>query len=291
MGGGRGGWYSWDWLDNNGKPSAARITPGWQSLDVGQQLKGPANWWTVAVVEPDRTLVLRSSYGLPPGRPSGPRSGRFPGRGWPGCGAFICVRLPAAGPGWWSAPGAGAAPGWSPGRSACWWGNRCTSSCRPASSATCAPGSPRRRNAGLPATFPPAGGFPHSGRSPAAALRRRWHRTGPATGEEPEGARGVVGAGAHQQPRPLAGELEQYQGPGEVEVGADLAQLLLGPLRGVRVDDVDRAAAPRMADRAVGHGMLRVDAQHPKIGRITRVPRPSGQRSRRGWPHGPVPEH
>jgi hypothetical protein len=78
MGGGRAGWYSWDWLDNNGKPSADRIAPGWQSLDVGQQLKGPANWWTVAVVEPDRTLVLRSSYGLPPGRSSGPRSGRLP---------------------------------------------------------------------------------------------------------------------------------------------------------------------------------------------------------------------
>ena len=40
-GGGRAGWYSRDWLDNNGKPSADRIAPGWQSLDVGMQLKGP----------------------------------------------------------------------------------------------------------------------------------------------------------------------------------------------------------------------------------------------------------
>ncbi len=30
------------------------------------------------VAEPDRTLVLRSSYGLPPGRSSGPRSGPLP---------------------------------------------------------------------------------------------------------------------------------------------------------------------------------------------------------------------
>ncbi len=100
MGGGRGGWYSWDWLDNNGKPSADRIVPEWQSLDVGQQLKGPANRWTVVVVEPDQTLVLQSSYGLPravlPIRGSVP----CPGRSWTGSGAFICVRLPAAGPVW-----------------------------------------------------------------------------------------------------------------------------------------------------------------------------------------------
>ena len=100
MGGGRAGWYSRDWLDNNGKPSADRIAPGWQSLDVGMQLKGPANWWTVAIVEPERTLVLRSSYGLPPGRSSGRGPVASLGRSWTGCGAFICVRLPAAGPDW-----------------------------------------------------------------------------------------------------------------------------------------------------------------------------------------------
>jgi hypothetical protein len=58
MGGGRAGWYSWDWLDNNGQPSVDRIVPEWQSLDVGRQLKGPANRWIVVVVEPDRALVL-----------------------------------------------------------------------------------------------------------------------------------------------------------------------------------------------------------------------------------------
>jgi hypothetical protein len=78
MGGGRGGWYSWDWVDNNGKPSADRIVPEWQSLEVGQQLKGPANWWAVAVMEPDRTLVLQSSYGFPPGHSSDPQAGPLP---------------------------------------------------------------------------------------------------------------------------------------------------------------------------------------------------------------------
>ena len=33
MGGDRGGWYSWDWLDNDAKPSADRIVPEWQSLE------------------------------------------------------------------------------------------------------------------------------------------------------------------------------------------------------------------------------------------------------------------
>jgi hypothetical protein len=67
MGLGRGGWYSWDWLDNHGTPSADRIVAHWQHLEVGQHLdrvpKGPTNWWTVAVLEPGRTLVLQGSYG------------------------------------------------------------------------------------------------------------------------------------------------------------------------------------------------------------------------------------
>ena len=54
--------------------------------------------------------------------------------------------------------------------------------------------------------------------------------------------------------------LNQHQRPGEVDIGAGLAQLLLDPLRGLRVGDVDRAAAPRMADRAVDQGMPRIPA-------------------------------
>jgi proline iminopeptidase len=34
MGGDRGGWYTWDWLDNNGRPSAERIMPHPEDLWV-----------------------------------------------------------------------------------------------------------------------------------------------------------------------------------------------------------------------------------------------------------------
>jgi hypothetical protein len=93
MGSHRGGWYSWDWLDNNGEPSAARIVPQWQSVEEGQHLyrvaaprlqlagKGePAgpNWWTVAIVDPNRTLVLQTSYALPSGQGFDPGSGPMP---------------------------------------------------------------------------------------------------------------------------------------------------------------------------------------------------------------------
>ncbi len=77
MGGGRGGWYSWDWVDNNREPSANRIVPEWQDLKEGQNLKGPTNWWNVVVVDPNRSLVLRSSYGLT-GRSFDPGTGPVP---------------------------------------------------------------------------------------------------------------------------------------------------------------------------------------------------------------------
>ena len=78
MGGDRAGWYSWDWLDNNGKPSADRVVHGWQDLEMGRHLKGPTNWWIVVALEPNRTLVMQSSYGLLTGRSFDPRSGLLP---------------------------------------------------------------------------------------------------------------------------------------------------------------------------------------------------------------------
>lgn len=78
MGGDRAGWYSWDWLDNKSEPSADRIVPEWQHLEVGQRLPGPTNWWTVEVLQPYRTLVLRSSYGLLTGHSFDPRAERPP---------------------------------------------------------------------------------------------------------------------------------------------------------------------------------------------------------------------
>ena len=80
MGWDRGGWYSWDLLDNAGRPSARAIHPEWQDLAVGDSLdfwapgRGPTKAYEVAVLEPDRFLGL---YGLSdlrggtldPGRP------------------------------------------------------------------------------------------------------------------------------------------------------------------------------------------------------------------------------
>lgn len=65
MGGDRGGWYSWDFLDNHGRRSADRIVPEWQSMEVGQHLytapDGPSRFLVVDV-DPNRTLVLRGDY-------------------------------------------------------------------------------------------------------------------------------------------------------------------------------------------------------------------------------------
>lgn len=59
----RGGLYSYDWLDRLfgflDRPSASRILPEFQGLAVGDRIpmgRGPA--WPVAVVDPDRALVL-----------------------------------------------------------------------------------------------------------------------------------------------------------------------------------------------------------------------------------------
>jgi hypothetical protein len=68
MGYDRAGWYSWDKLDHGGEPSADRIVPEWQNLQEGERLNSMANgrnWMTVEVLEPNRTLVLRSIYQLP----------------------------------------------------------------------------------------------------------------------------------------------------------------------------------------------------------------------------------
>lgn len=59
----RGGLYSYDWLDRLfgflDRPSATRILPPFQHLAVGDRIpmgQGPS--WPVAVVEPNRALVL-----------------------------------------------------------------------------------------------------------------------------------------------------------------------------------------------------------------------------------------
>jgi hypothetical protein len=64
MGGDRGGWYSWDRLDNGGRPSAQKVHPEWQDLALGDYVKywtaaGPVDAWEVAALEPNRFLGLR----------------------------------------------------------------------------------------------------------------------------------------------------------------------------------------------------------------------------------------
>lgn len=84
MGGDRGGWYSRDWLDNNGRQSADQIVKEWQDLRAGQRLSRAAapgrepGAFTVVALEPHRTLVLRASYGLFTGRDFDLRSGPVP---------------------------------------------------------------------------------------------------------------------------------------------------------------------------------------------------------------------
>ena len=64
MGWDRGGWYSWDRLDNGGRSSAHEVHPDWQDLSIGDHLKawspgGSMNAWEVAALEPERFLGLR----------------------------------------------------------------------------------------------------------------------------------------------------------------------------------------------------------------------------------------
>jgi hypothetical protein len=62
VGNGRAGWYSYDLLDNAGRPSAGRILPEWQDLHVGDRVPMSAEVtettaFTVAELEPCRTLL------------------------------------------------------------------------------------------------------------------------------------------------------------------------------------------------------------------------------------------
>ena len=59
----RGGWYTWDLLDNAGRRSATEVHPEWQDLAVGDMLKfwvlgHVADAFRVAVIEPNKYLEL-----------------------------------------------------------------------------------------------------------------------------------------------------------------------------------------------------------------------------------------
>jgi hypothetical protein len=72
MGCDRAGFYSWDRLDNGGRPSATEIHPEWQSLSVGDRVLCTPDWrawFDVERLEPERVLVLRSSIDFRRGSP------------------------------------------------------------------------------------------------------------------------------------------------------------------------------------------------------------------------------
>lgn len=96
MGCDRAGFYSWDRLDNGGRPSATEIHPEWQHLEVGDRVlctpKG-SYWFLVERLEVERELVLRSSIDARTRRPfdpAGPRPPFFVDGGW----AFVLRELP-----------------------------------------------------------------------------------------------------------------------------------------------------------------------------------------------------
>ena len=81
LGGGRAGWYSWDVLDNAGRPSAREVHPEWQQLAIGDHVTyrtrrhGLVDAWDVAALEPARFLGLHGLSDLR-GRPLDPHQPR-----------------------------------------------------------------------------------------------------------------------------------------------------------------------------------------------------------------------
>ena len=70
MGGGRAGWYSYDVIDNGGRPSEARIVPELQQIRVGDVFPakpGMRGGFVVLAFEPERFLIL--GWPSPAGQP------------------------------------------------------------------------------------------------------------------------------------------------------------------------------------------------------------------------------
>jgi hypothetical protein len=98
LGGDRGGWYSWDHLDNAGRPSAQTVHPEWQDIGVGDYVKywtrrhGLVDAWQVAALEPNRFLGLRGLSNLR-GRSLDPKQPR-PSAYTEGLWGFLLTELP-----------------------------------------------------------------------------------------------------------------------------------------------------------------------------------------------------
>jgi hypothetical protein len=64
LGYGKAGWYSYDWLDNDGQRSAEQIRPQWQHLRPGDQiLMMPGSGFDVVSVEDGHCFVARAPDG------------------------------------------------------------------------------------------------------------------------------------------------------------------------------------------------------------------------------------
>lgn len=64
IGYGRAGWYSYDWIDNDGEPSASAIVPEFQHLAVGDRIPmTPELGFDVTSIDPGRSLVSLSGDG------------------------------------------------------------------------------------------------------------------------------------------------------------------------------------------------------------------------------------
>lgn len=95
MGTDRGGWYSWDRLDNWGRASAERLHPEWQEISLGDRLWGTPDGsqsWVVVGLEPERFLNLRMSLDLRgrPFDPDGPAPNSYTDSTW----GFLLEPLP-----------------------------------------------------------------------------------------------------------------------------------------------------------------------------------------------------
>jgi hypothetical protein len=81
MGCDRAGFYSFDRLDNGGRTSADRIHAQWQNLREGDRIASApdaSRWFDVALLVPERALVLRASLSLPAARNFNPALGLPP---------------------------------------------------------------------------------------------------------------------------------------------------------------------------------------------------------------------
>jgi hypothetical protein len=78
MGCDRAGFYSFDRLDNGGRASADVIHTEWQDLREGDRVASHpdgSHWFDVALVVPERALVLRASVTVPAARNFDPAQG------------------------------------------------------------------------------------------------------------------------------------------------------------------------------------------------------------------------